>query len=107
MSHSHTEPTMLKAYWVTVYRAISDPQKLAAYAKLAPPAIAPFGGRYLARGTAAAAYEAGQKERIVISEFPSVEKAIAAYGSAAYQEALKALGDDAVRDIRIVEALDQ
>jgi hypothetical protein len=31
MSHSHTEPTMLKAYWVTVYRAISDPQKLAAY----------------------------------------------------------------------------
>jgi len=43
---------MLKAYWVTVYRAISDPQKLAAYAKLAPPAIAPFGGRYLARGTA-------------------------------------------------------
>jgi uncharacterized protein (DUF1330 family) len=83
---------MPKAYWVTVYRAISDPQKLAAYAKLAPPAIAPFGGRYLARGTAAAAYEAGQKERIVISEFPSVEKATAAYASAAYQEALKALG---------------
>jgi uncharacterized protein (DUF1330 family) len=106
MSHSHTEPTMLKAYWVTVYRAISDPQKLAAYAKLAPPAIAPFGGRYLARGTAAAAYEAGQKERIVISEFPSVEKAIAASASAGYQEALKALGDGAVRDIRIVEALD-
>src|SRR5262245_24383968 len=55
--------------------------------------------------TAAAAYEAGQKERIVISEFPSVEKATAAYASAAYQEALKALGDGAVRDIRIVEAL--
>jgi uncharacterized protein (DUF1330 family) len=105
MSDAHTEPTMPKAYWVTVYRAISDPQKLAAYGKLAPPAIAPFGGRYLARGTAAAAYEAGQKERIVISEFPSVEKATAAYASAAYQEALKALGDGAVRDIRIVEAL--
>ena len=36
-----------------------------------------------------------------------VEKAIAAYASAAYQEALKALGDGAARDIRIVEALDQ
>jgi uncharacterized protein (DUF1330 family) len=97
---------MAKAYWVTVYRSISDPEKLAAYARLAPPAIAPFGGRYLARGTAAAAYEAGQKERIVISEFPSVEKANAAYASPAYREALKALGNGAVRDIRIVEALE-
>jgi uncharacterized protein (DUF1330 family) len=73
---------------------------------LAPPAIAPFGGRYLARGTAAAAFEAGQKERIVMSEFPSVEKAIAAYQSPAYQNALKALDNGAVRDIRIVEGLD-
>lgn len=97
---------MPKGYWVTVYRSISDPQKLSAYAQLAPPAIALFGGRYLARGTAAAAFEAGQKERIVMSEFPSVEKAIAAYESPAYQDALKALGNGAVRDIRIVEGLD-
>jgi uncharacterized protein (DUF1330 family) len=97
---------MPKAYWVTSYRSISDPQKLAAYAQLAPPATAPFGGRYLARGTAAAAFESGQKERIVITEFPSVDKAIAAYQSPGYQAALKALGDGAVRDIRIVEALE-
>jgi uncharacterized protein (DUF1330 family) len=95
---------MPKAYWVTCYRSISDPQKLAAYAKLAPPAVTPFGARYIARGTAAAAFESGQKERIVISEFPSLEKAIAAYNCPAYKEALKALGDGAVRDIRIVEA---
>jgi uncharacterized protein (DUF1330 family) len=95
---------MPKAYWVTWYRSISDPQKLAAYAKLAPPAVTPFGARYIARGTAAAAFESGQKERIVISEFPSLEKAIAAYNCPAYKEALKALGDGAVRDIRIVEA---
>jgi uncharacterized protein (DUF1330 family) len=97
---------MPKAYWVTCYRSISDPQKLAAYAKLAPLATAPFGCRYLARSTANAAYEAGQKERIVISEFPSIEKAIAAYESPAYKDALKALGNGAVRDIRIVEALE-
>jgi uncharacterized protein (DUF1330 family) len=97
---------MPKGYWVTCYRSISDPQKLAAYAKLAPLATAPFGCRYLARGAAAAAFEAGQKERIVVSEFPSVEKAIAAYDSPAYKEALKALGNGAVRDIRIVEGLD-
>jgi uncharacterized protein (DUF1330 family) len=97
---------MPKGYWVTCYRSISDPQKLAAYAKLAPLATAPFGCRYIARGTAGAAFEAGQKERIVISEFPSVEKAIAAYNSPAYKDALKALGDGAVRDIRIIEALE-
>ena len=97
---------MPKAYWVVSYRAISDAKKLAAYAKLAPAATAPFGARYLARGTAAAAFEAGVKERIVITEFPSVQQAIAAYESPAYQAALQALGDGAVRDVRIVEGLE-
>jgi uncharacterized protein (DUF1330 family) len=97
---------MPKAYWVTVYRSISDPKKLEAYAKLAPPAVTPFGARYIARGTAAAAFESGQKERIVISEFPSLEKAVAAYNCPAYKKALEALGDGAVRDIRIVEGTD-
>jgi uncharacterized protein (DUF1330 family) len=96
---------MPKGYWVTCYRSISDPQRLAAYAQLAPPCPAPDSGRHTARSPAAA-YEAGQKERIVMSEFPSVEKAIAAYESPAYQNALKALGNGAVRDIRIVEGLD-
>ena len=38
------------------------------------------------------------KDRIVISEFPSVEKARAAYESPGYKEALAALGDGAERD---------
>ena len=97
---------MPKAYWISTYRSVRDPEALAAYARLAGPAIAPFGGRYLARGNAVAAYEAGLKERIVISEFPSVAQAIAAHDSAAYQEALRALGNAAVRDLRIVEGLE-
>ena len=97
---------MPKGYWITCYRSISDPKKLEAYAKLAPPAVTPFGARYIARGTAAAAFEAGQKERIVISEFPSLDQAVAAYNSPAYKKALEALGDGAVRDIRIVEGTD-
>jgi uncharacterized protein (DUF1330 family) len=100
------ELPMPKAYWVTSYSKIHDPDKLAAYAKLAGPAIAPFGGRYLARGTAAAAYENGTKERIVISEFPSVAAAIAAHDGPAYQQALAALGDGADREIRIIEGLE-
>jgi uncharacterized protein (DUF1330 family) len=97
---------MPKGYWVTIYRAIKDPDKLAAYAKLAPPATAPFGARYLARGMPAATFEAGLKQRIVITEFPSVEKAIAAHDSPGYQEAVRILGDGAERDVRIVEGLE-
>ena len=97
---------MPKAYAVAAYRFVSDPQKLAAYAKLAGPALAPFGARFLARGSAAVALEHGLKERTVIVEYPSLEKAIAAYNSPAYREALVALGDGAVRDLRIVEGLE-
>jgi uncharacterized protein (DUF1330 family) len=95
---------MPKAYWVTIYREIADPAKLAAYARLATAATAPFGARYLARGAPAAVFEAGLNERIVITEYPSAQQAIAAYQSPAYRQALEVLGDGAVRDIRIVEA---
>lgn len=94
---------MPKGYWITAYRNISDPEKLAAYAKLAGPAITAAGGRFLARSSASKVYEAGHKERTVLIEFDSVEKAIAAYESEAYQKAKAALGDGVERDIRIVE----
>ena len=97
---------MPKAYWVVTYRSVSDRQKLAAYAELAVSATAPFGARILARGNPAAVYEDGLTERTVITEYPSLEKATASYGSPAYQEALKALGDGAVRDVRIIEGVE-
>ena len=52
---------------------------------------------------AVATYEAGMKERTVLSVFPSVDDAIAAHESEDYAAALTALGDGAVREIRIVE----
>jgi uncharacterized protein (DUF1330 family) len=96
---------MAKAYWVAVYHSISNPEALAAYAKLAGPAIQAAGGRFLARGTAAKAYEKGLAERVVIIEFDSVEKAAAAHDSPAYQEALKVFNNAAARDLRIVEGV--
>ena len=96
---------MSKTYWVATYRSISNPEALAAYAKLAGPAIAAGGGRVLARGTPAQVYEAGLNERTVLIEFDSVEQARTTHDSAAYKEALAALGDGAERDIRIVEGL--
>jgi uncharacterized protein (DUF1330 family) len=96
---------MPKAYWVACYRSISNPDALAAYAKLAAPAIAAAGGRFLARGNAAKAYEAGTAQRVVLIEFDSVESAVAAHDSEAYQAALKVFGKAADRDLRIVEGV--
>ena len=93
---------MAKAYWIACYREINDADKLAAYAKLAGPAIEAGGGRFLARGTAARAYEAGIMERTVLIEFGSVEQAIATHDSPAYQAAVAALAGGVVRDLRIV-----
>ena len=96
---------MAKAYWISNYFAVSNPAALAEYAKLAGPAIAAGGGRFLARGNAAKAYEKGLTQRSVIIEFDSVEKAAAAHDSPAYQAALKVLGNAVERDLRIVEGL--
>jgi uncharacterized protein (DUF1330 family) len=92
----------MAAYWICMYRSISDPAKLAAYAQIAGPAVAAAGGKFLARGEAAKAYEAGILARTVVIEFPSVEAAVAAHDSAEYQRALAALKGGAERDLRIV-----
>ena len=93
---------MSKAYWVSCYREVIDADKLAAYAKLAGPAIEAGGGRFLARASAAHAYEAGVKERLVIIEFDSIDQAVATHESPGYRAALAALDGGAVRDLRIV-----
>ncbi|HEY6820691.1 MAG TPA: DUF1330 domain-containing protein [Burkholderiales bacterium] len=95
---------MAKAYWITCYRAIKNPDKIAAYAKLAGPSIQAAGGKFLVRGNPAKTYEAGLMQRTVVTEWESVAKAQAAHDSPGYQEALRALGDGAERDVRIVEA---
>ncbi|HET7680592.1 MAG TPA: DUF1330 domain-containing protein [Xanthobacteraceae bacterium] len=98
---------MAKGYWVTFYRAVKDPEAVAAYAKAAGPAIVAAGGRFLARGVAAQTYEAGRKERSVVIEFPSVAAAVACHDGAPYQAALKLLGPSAAeRDFRIIEGVE-
>ena len=95
---------MAKAYWVVTYRNIRDQDKLAAYAKLAGPAIAAAGGKFVVRGMPSKILEGGLNQRTVVSEWPSLQAAVAAYESPAYKEALRALGNGAERDIRICEA---
>jgi uncharacterized protein (DUF1330 family) len=99
------EKPMAKTYWIATYRAVTNPDKLAAYAVLAGPAIAAGGGKFIVRGTPAKTYEAGLNQRTVVIEFESLAQATAAHDSAGYQAALAALGDGAERDIRLVEGL--
>jgi uncharacterized protein (DUF1330 family) len=96
---------MAKAYWVATYRSISNPDALAEYAKLAGPSIMASGGKFLVRGVPVKTYESGLEQRTVVIEFDSAAAAIAAHDTPGYQAALKALGDGAVRDIRILEGV--
>jgi uncharacterized protein (DUF1330 family) len=96
---------MAKTYWIATYRAVTNPAKLAAYAKLAGPAITAGGGTFLVRGTPAKTYEAGLNQRTVVIAFESLAQAAATHDSPAYQAALEALGDGAERDIMLVEGV--
>jgi uncharacterized protein (DUF1330 family) len=97
---------MPKAYWVVAYRSVKNPEALRAYAKLAGPAIAAAGGRFLIRNSPAKTYEAGVNNRVVLVEFDSLDKAVACHDLPAYKEALKVLGSGNVeRDMRVVEGV--
>jgi uncharacterized protein (DUF1330 family) len=94
---------MAKGYWISSYLSISNPDALAAYAKLAGPAIQAGGGRFLARGTPVKTYEEAKNERSVVIEFDSVQQAIATYESDAYQAAKRIIDGKVERDVRIIE----
>jgi uncharacterized protein (DUF1330 family) len=96
---------MAKAYLITCYHSIKNPETLAAYAKIAGPAMQAAGGRFLVRGMPAKTYENGVNQRTVVVEFDSLERAIAAHDGPGYQEALRVLGNAAERDVRIVEGV--
>lgn len=97
---------MPKAYWVICHRSTKDAGKFAAFTKLAYPAIHAAGGKFLVRTSKVAkTYEHGIADRTVVIEFESLDQAMAAYHTAGYKEALRALGDGAERDLRIVEGV--
>jgi uncharacterized protein (DUF1330 family) len=77
----------MAVYVVSVVN-IKNPEQYQEYAKLAPAAVAKFGGRFLARGGINAVLEGGlPANRVVVTEFPSAEQARAFYNSTEYQSA--------------------
>jgi uncharacterized protein (DUF1330 family) len=73
--------------YVVVDIEVNDPGTYEQYKLLAPPAIAAYGGRYLARGGRTATLEGDwSPKRLVILEFPSIERAKEWWASAEYAE---------------------
>jgi uncharacterized protein (DUF1330 family) len=106
LEHRTPEVSMAKGFWVSVYRVVSAPERLAAYDKLAGPAVQAGGGRVLSRGARVLAHGVGNTHRVILIEFDSFEQAVAAYESEAYQKALVVLSDAVERDFRIIEGID-
>ena len=86
------EGDIMTAYWIATYDEVTDPDKVAAYAAIAGPALIAAGGTFLARGNPEQVYELGEETRTVLIEFPSVDAARAAHDSPAYAEALGGAG---------------
>lgn len=97
---------MPQAYWIA-HVTVTDEEAYARYAKLAGPAVAKHGGKFLARGGRHVWLE-GPKEhtRNVVAVFPSLEDAEACYRGPDYQEALSHARGASERDLMIVEAFE-
>jgi uncharacterized protein (DUF1330 family) len=79
------------AAYLVVDIEITNPAQFEEYRKLAPAAIAKYGGRYIIRGGAYEVIEGNWKpQRVTVVEFESVERAKAFYNSPEYQTAIKA-----------------
>lgn len=92
-----------KRYWISTFRSVKDRERFADYVQRAVPIVEAAGARFVVKNMPKKVYEAGINELAVVLEFESTDAAIAMYESAAYQDALKILGDAVEREIRIVE----
>ena len=85
---------------------VNDQERYEDYKKLAPPAIAAFGGKYLARGGKAEKLEGNwEPDRVVILEFESIEKAKEWLDSQEYRKARALRHKTASSNMIVVEAL--
>jgi uncharacterized protein (DUF1330 family) len=80
----------MPAYVITEI-TVTDPEKYKGYMQLSPGAVAKYGGRFVVRGGRSVALEGGwQPQRVVVVEFPSLERAEEFYRSPEYKEAIEA-----------------
>ena len=94
------------AAYLVVDIAVTNPAQFEQYKKLAPAAIAKYGGRYVIRGGAYEVLEGDWKpQRVTVVEFDSMEKARAFYASPEYQTAIKARAGAAKMNMLLVQGV--
>ena len=92
--------------YVVVDIEVRDAATYEEYKRLAPPSIAAYGGRYVARGGATTVLEGEWRPtRLVILEFPTAERARAWWGSPEYAAAKALRQSSAGSDMVLVEGL--
>jgi len=85
---------------------VTDPERYEEYKRLAAPSVAAHGGRYLVRGGPAERLE-GMRElhRIVVLEFPDLERARTWWSSPEYAPAKAIRHESATAEMLFVEGM--
>lgn len=92
--------------YVIAHIDVKDPVRYEDYKKLSPISIQKFGGRFIARGGKTEVLEGSwQPKRLVLLEFPSVERAREWWASEDYAAAKALRQATSVGDMIIVEGL--
>lgn len=85
---------------------ITDPAKYEEYKKVTPGAVAKHGGKFIVRGGETATLEGpDEKRRLVVIEFPTLEKAKAFYHSPEYGVARKIRAGAAIAEFIAVDGV--
>lgn len=92
----------MPAYWIARVNVL-DETAFAAYGKRAGPIFDRYGGTLRAGGGPSVTLEGRTFQRTVITEFATLDRALACYRSPEYQEALALAEGAAEREIVIVE----
>jgi uncharacterized protein (DUF1330 family) len=94
------------AAYVIAHIDVKDPDRYKDYIKMSPVSIAKYGGRFIARGGRTESLEGEwQPKRLVILEFPSVERAKEWWASAEYADAKALRQETSTGDLVVVEGL--
>jgi len=77
----------MSAYIIALIE-VTDPEQYKQYTEVTPAAIAKFGGKFIARGGETVVLEGPEPAgRVVIIEFPTLERAQSFYASEEYRQA--------------------